>query len=33
MIESDKDFGRFNFQTQILPLMQVAGGALYFIRE
>jgi hypothetical protein len=33
MIESDKGFGRFNFQTQILPLMQVAGGALYFIRE
>lgn len=33
MIESDKGFGQFNFQTQILPLMRVAGGALYFIRE
>jgi len=33
MIESDNGFCQFNFQNQILPLMRVAGGALYFIRE
>lgn len=33
MIESDNGFYQFNFQKQILPLMRVAGGALYFIRE
>lgn len=33
MAESDSNYYKFNFQDQILPLMQIAGGAVYFIRE
>ena len=33
MIEADTNSNRFNFQNQILPLMPLAGGSLFFIRE
>lgn len=33
IVEADSDLCRFNFQDQIMPLMPVAGGSLYFIRE
>ena len=33
MVEADTNLYRFNFQNQILPLMPLAGSALYFIRE
>jgi hypothetical protein len=33
MVEADTNLYRFNFQNQILPLMPLAGGSLYFIRE
>jgi hypothetical protein len=33
MIEADTNSYRFNFQNQIRPLMRLAGGSLYFIRE
>jgi len=33
ILEADSDLCRFSFQDQIMPLMPVAGGSLYFIRE
>lgn len=32
MVRARADWGQFNFRSQILPLMRLAGGSLYFVR-